>query len=87
MSNLILSWDKDAWDDYLYWQQNDKKILKRINRLIVDALRKPFEGIGKPEMLKESLSGYLSRRIDHEHRLVYCVYEDRLHILQCRYHY
>lgn len=87
MSNLILTWDKDAWDDYIYWQQNDKKILKRINRLIIDALRNPFEGIGNPEMLKESLSGYLSRRIDHEHRLVYCVYEDRLHILQCRYHY
>ncbi len=83
----ILSWDKDAWDDYMYWQNTDKKILKRINRLILDTLRNPFEGIGKPEVLKEDLAGYMSKRIDQEHRLVYCVYEDRLHILQCRFHY
>jgi toxin YoeB len=87
MNKLILSWDKDAWEDYLYWRKTDKKILKRINRLILDTLRNPFEGIGKPEMLKEDLSGYMSKRIDHEYRLIYCVYTDRLHILQCRYHY
>ncbi|MBK7800826.1 MAG: Txe/YoeB family addiction module toxin [Saprospiraceae bacterium] len=82
-----LSWDKDAWEDYLYWQLNDKNTLKRINKLIVGIQRDPFAGIGKPESLKSNLAGYYSRRIDTEHRLVYAVYEDRIHIIQCRLHY
>jgi toxin YoeB len=82
-----LSWDLNAWDDYLYWQQNDKTLLKRINKLIEATLRNSFDGIGKPEFLKGDLSGCMSRRIDEEHRLVYKVYDDRLHILACRFHY
>lgn len=85
---MTLSWDKNAWEDYLYWQTySDKAILKRVNELIRDALRDPFSGIGKPERLKENLKGCWSRRITQEHRLVYMVVDDRLHILQCRYHY
>jgi toxin YoeB len=76
-----------AWDDYLYWQKTDKKILRRINTLIKDTKRTPFEGIGKPEPLKHALSGYWSRRITDEHRFVYKVYENALHIAQLRYHY
>ena len=76
-----------GWDDYLYWQQQDKKILQRINDLIKDAQRSPFKGIGKPEPLKGDLAGCWSRRITDEHRLVYTVRENRLHILQCRFHY
>lgn len=76
-----------AWEDYLYWQQFDKKILKRINDLIKDIKRHPFEGLGKPETLKFGLSGYCSRRIDQEHRLVYKFERDILYIAQCRYHY
>ena len=77
----------DAWDDYLYWQGQDKKTLKRINLLIQDAQRQPFTGLGKPEPLKENLSGYWSRRIDDTHRLVYAVQDDDLEIVACRYHY
>ncbi len=77
----------NGWDDYCYWQQNDKKMLKKINVLIRDIERDPFEGIGKPEPLKFDLAGFWSRRIDSEHRLVYAVREDELHILNCRYHY
>jgi toxin YoeB len=84
---MILSWDKDAWQDYLFWQKNEKMVLKRINELIKDCLRSPFEGKGKPEGLKGDLSGYWSRRITDEHRLVYRIYSDRIHILQCRFHY
>ncbi|CCH51168.1 addiction module toxin, Txe/YoeB family [Fibrisoma limi BUZ 3] len=84
---MDLSWDKDAWEDYIYWQQTDKTILRRINELIKEALRTPFEGKGKPEPLKENLSGFWSRRITDEHRLVYRVDAQRLHIVQCRYHY
>ncbi|MGA0557685.1 Txe/YoeB family addiction module toxin [Larkinella sp. VNQ87] len=84
---MTLSWDRDAWQDYLYWQKTDKNVLKRINELIKDCLRTPFQGIGKPEALKENLQGYWSRRITEEHRLVYTVIDDRLHIIQCRYHY
>ncbi len=84
---MILSWDKDAWEDYIYWQQTDKGVLKRINELIKECLRTPFEGRGKPEPLKENLSGFWSRRITDEHRLVYRVEADRLHIIQCRFHY
>jgi len=82
-----LSWTKEAWSDYVYWQTQDKKTLKRINRLVVDAQRSPFEGIGKPEPLKESLSGFWSRRIDETHRLVYAVDHDQLTVISCRYHY
>jgi len=82
-----ISWHRKAWEDYLYWQNVDKKILKRINKLIKDTLRHPFEGLGKPEPLKADLQGYWSRRITGEHRLVYKVHEDTLIIAQCRYHY
>jgi toxin YoeB len=84
---MILSFADDAWDDYLYWQQNDKKILKKINRLIKEIQRDPFDGIGEPEPLKYNWSGYWSRRITIEHRLVYKVTDDALLIAQCRYHY
>ena len=84
---MILSFADDAWDDYLYWQQSDKKILKKINRLIKEIQRDPFDGIGEPEPLKYNWSGYWSRRITIEHRLVYKVTEDNLMIAQCRYHY
>ena len=76
-----------AWEDYIYWQQHDRKMLRRVNELIKQCQRTPFTGIGKPEPLKESLSGWWSRRINHEHRLVYRVEKDQLFILQCRKHY
>jgi toxin YoeB len=82
-----LAWTGEAWSDYLYWQGQDKKTLKRINRLIEESLRSPFEGIGKPEPLKENLTGFWSRRIDDTHRLVYAVTEEFLTIIACRYHY
>ena len=84
---MELVWQTNAWEDYLYWQKQDKKILDRINELIKDSLRTPFKGIGKPELLKGNYSGCESRRITDEHRLIYTVKEQRLHILQCRYHY
>jgi len=84
---MILSFSDDAWDDYLYWQQQDKKILKKINRLIKEIERNPFEGIGEPEPLKYNWSGYWSRRITIEHRLVYKVLDEQVLIAQCRYHY
>ncbi len=77
----------DAWDAYLYWQGQDKKTLKRINMLINEAARSPFEGIGKPEALRGDLSGYWSRRIDDVNRLVYRVSDSELVILSCRHHY
>ena len=77
----------DAWEDYLYWQKQDKKILNKINRLIKEIQREPYDGIGEPEPLKYSWTGYWSRRINIEHRLVYKVTEDSLLIAQCRYHY
>lgn len=77
----------DAWQDYLYWQKTNKKILKRINQLIKDIQRNPFEGIGKLEALKFDMSGLWSRRIDREHRLIYQVRDDYMVIVQCRYHY
>ncbi|MES2886360.1 MAG: Txe/YoeB family addiction module toxin [Pseudomonadota bacterium] len=76
-----------AWDDYLYWQGQDRKTLKRINALIEDTLRNPFTGLGKPEPLKQNLSGFWSRRIDDTHRLVYSVEDGDLAIFTCRYHY
>ncbi|MEE4245622.1 MAG: Txe/YoeB family addiction module toxin [Kangiellaceae bacterium] len=83
----ILSWTREAWSDYLYWQTQDKKTLKRINKLILDAQRSPFKGIGKPEPLKENLAGFWSRRIDDTNRLVYSVDDSQLTIISCRYHY
>ncbi len=80
-------WEDRAWDDYLYWQTQDKKTLKRINALVKDIKRSPFEGIGKPEPLKENLSGMWSRRIDEENRIVYYVNNDILYIISCRGHY
>ncbi|MDG1733829.1 MAG: Txe/YoeB family addiction module toxin [Thalassotalea sp.] len=87
MSKLLLSWTDEAWSDYAYWQSQDKKTLKRINKLILDTKRSPFEGIGKPEQLKENLSGFWSRRIDDTNRLVYAVDNGALTIISCRYHY
>lgn len=84
---MILSFSKNAWDDYLYWQKIDKKILKKINSLIKEIQRTPFEGTGKPESLKHDLAGLWSRRIDHEHRLVYRIKESELLIYSCRFHY
>jgi len=83
--NLIFA--DHAWDDYLYWQKTDKKMIKRINTLIKDIQRSPFEGIGKPESLKHALSGYWSRRINDEHRIIYKVDSESVHIAQLRYHY
>ena len=80
-------WFDGAWNDYLYWQANDKKTLKRINQLIKDIERNGNSGIGKPEPLKYNFSGYWSRRIDGEHRLVYCIEDDVIKIAQCRGHY
>ncbi len=80
-------WYDRAWDDYLYWQSQDKKTLKRINQLIRDAERDPFNGIGKPEPLKGDLSGFWSRRIDEENRLVYRPNNGILEILSCKGHY
>ena len=84
---MELVWQNNAWEDYCYWQKQDKKILERVNELIKDCLRSPFKGIGKPEPLKGNYAGCWSRRITQEHRLIYKINERRLHILQCRYHY
>lgn len=84
---LNIMWTPNAWDDYLYWQTQDKKTLKRINQLIQDIQRSPFEGIGKPEPLKANLSGFWSRRIDEANRIVYEVTETQVGIYACRYHY
>ncbi len=83
----MLSWSESAWNDYLYWQATDKKILRRVNELIKDISRTPFSGIGKPEPLKFDLSGCWSRRINSEHRLIYTLKDKSTIILQCRYHY
>ena len=82
-----LAWTLAAWDDYTFWQGQDKKTLKRIHSLIKDALRQPFDGIGKPEPLKENLAGLWSRRVDETHRLVYCVDGESLVVISCRYRY
>ncbi len=84
---MKLTFSSKAWESYLYWQKTDKAVVKRINALIKDILRQPFEGIGKPEPLRHSLSGYWSRRITDEHRIVYKVTNDNLLIAQLRYHY
>jgi toxin YoeB len=83
--NLVFS--REAWEEYLYWQQTDPQILKRINQLMRDTMRDPYRGIGKPEPLKQALQGYWSRRITGEHRLVYRVVKGDLWIAQLRYHY
>ena len=82
-----IAWTREAWKDYVYWQGQDKKTLKRINKLLSDTQRNLFEGIGKPEPLKENLSGFWSRRIDETNRLVYTVDNLQLTIISCRYHY
>ncbi len=84
---MKLVFAENAWEDYLYWQKTDKKILKRVNTLIKDITREPFEGIGKPEPLKHALSGYWSRRINEEHRIVYKIEDNALLIAQLRFHY
>jgi toxin YoeB len=83
--NLVFS--DNAWEDYTYWQSNDKKIVQRINQLIKEIIRDPHGGIGKPEPLKHGLSGYWSRRINDEHRIVYKADKNNLYIAQLRYHY
>ncbi|MEO6352886.1 MAG: Txe/YoeB family addiction module toxin [Burkholderiaceae bacterium] len=85
MRNILFT--TEAWEDYLYWQGQDKKTLKRINELIKSAQRTPFEGIGKPEGLRESLSGFWSRRIDDKNRLVYGATGTEIDIISCRHHY
>tara|TARA_Y100000296_G_scaffold3362_1_gene4577 strand:+ start:570 stop:833 length:264 start_codon:yes stop_codon:yes gene_type:complete len=87
MSNRLLSWTDEAWNSYVYWQTQDKKTLKRINKLISDVKHSPFDGIGKPEPLKENLSGLWSRRIDDTNRLVYAVDDTAITVISCRYHY
>lgn len=82
-----IKWDFDAWEDYLYWQIHDKKNLKRINQLLKDIRRSPFDGVGKPEPLKANLSGWWSRRIDEEHRLVCTIDKETVLIFSCRGHY
>jgi toxin YoeB len=88
MTTRTLAWTSEGWEDYVWWQGQDRKTLRRINLLISDILRDdPFEGIGKPEPLKHALAGAWSRRIDEEHRLVYLVDEKHVIVLQARYHY
>ena len=84
---MKLIFSDHAWEDYLYWQKTDKKILKKINDLIKDISRTPFSGKGKPEPLKYKYKGYWFRRIDHEHRLIYQVKDDEIRIAKCRFHY
>jgi toxin YoeB len=84
---MKVTFTDDSWQEYLYWQKTDKKILKKINALIKDIKREPFDGLGKPESLKYELSGCWSRRITDEHRLVYEMSLDSIVIISCRYHY
>ena len=84
---MLLSWTDDAWEDYLYWQKTDKKKLKKINELLKDIARNPFDGIGKPEPLRHKYAGFWSRRIDSEHRLIYKYCDDEILIAKCRFHY
>jgi len=83
----MIKFHDDAWSDYLYWRENDKKILERINTLIKEIERQPCKGIGKPEPLKYNLADYWSRRINEEHRLVYKISGDTIIVIQCRYYY
>ncbi|MCG7252022.1 Txe/YoeB family addiction module toxin [Corynebacterium pseudodiphtheriticum] len=84
---MKLVWTESAWEDYIWWQTEDRKVLKRINRLIKEIQRNGNSGIGKPEPLKHGFQGYWSRRITDEHRLVYKIFGDELRIASCRYHY
>ena len=84
---MTITFTELSWQDYLFWQKNDKQKTKRINELIKDISRTPFEGIGKPEALRFKYSGYWSRRIDEEHRLIYRVVDDEIQVLKCRFHY
>jgi len=84
---MIKSWTDEAWEDYLYWQTQDKKTLHRINKLVKDIDRNGYDGIGKPEKLLGDLSGYYSRRIDDCNRIVYRIHNERIEILQCGSHY
>ena len=84
---MKLIWSDNAWDDYLYWQENDKKMVKRINNLIKDIKRTPYSGLGKPEPLKHNWSGYWSRRISQGDRLIYKFTDDAILIAQARFHY
>lgn len=84
---MRLVWDPNAWEDYRWWQSQDRKTLKRINLLIHDVVRNGHEGIGRPEPLKHDLAGYWSRRITDEHRLVYTFTDDEVRVTACRYHY
>lgn len=84
---LNVEFKGDSWGEYLYWQKQDKKTLKRINKLISETIRTPFSGLGNPEPLQHQLSGYWSRRINEKDRLVYSVFEDRIEIIQLRFHY
>lgn len=84
---MRLIWSDKSWEEYLSWQSTDKKVLKKINNLIKDIKRDPFEGIGKPEPLKYELQGCWSRRVTNEHRLVYEIEDDALYIVSCKYHY
>ena len=82
-----LSFTSLGWQDYLYWQKQDRKTLKRVNNLIREILREPFDGIGKPEPLRDNLSGFWSRRIDDANRVVYAVDKIEVTIISCRLHY
>lgn len=84
---MNLKFTKEAWEDYLFWQKNNKTTLKRINELIRDTIRSPFDGLGKPEPLRFELAGFWSRRIDIEHRLIYRINHNTLEIISCRFHY
>lgn len=87
MNVRMIQWDADAWEEYCDWQQVDRSIIKRINQLIKDITRNPFDGIGKPEALRGNLSGFWSRRITDEHRMVYAVEENTVIIISCKGHY
>ncbi len=87
MSSRLLAWTEQAWQDYTYWQSQDKKTLKRINTLVTETLRSPFGGVGKLEPLEANLAGFWSRRIDDTHRLIYAVDKEYFAIISCRYYF
>lgn len=84
---MKITFTEDGWQEYLYWQANDKRLLKKLNEIIKALRRDPYEGMGKPEPLKYKLQGCWSRRLDQEHRIVYIVKDDSIEILSCRFHY
>lgn len=87
MDRRNLTFTPEGWEDYTYWINQDKKTLKKVNKLISDALRNPFEGLGKPEPLKENYAGLWSRRIDQKNRLIYAVTDSGMNVVSCRFHY